>query len=580
MVIILNGVKTMLDYRCYKVLEDMDLSIIELRDLKAALDESAIVAVTDQRGVITSVNDRFCEISKYDREELIGKDHRILNSGHHPKSFFREMWRTIGTGKTWHGEICNRAKDGSLYWVQTSIVPFLNEKGKPYQYISIRTDITAQKNIKKITFIAYHDDLTGLPNRRSLLKRLDKEIINNDHNGSKFALFLLDINRFKNINDGLGHKAGDMFLINIADRLASIDMQGGSFYRLSGDEFVYVLNDISRIDEMVSKIIKVFEERFTYNDYEFYSSISIGASIYPDHGEDATKILKHADTAMYEAKKWNGNKFFLYNDEMSGMNDQALLIETKLHQALRDDSFELHYQPKIDLQSNKMIGMEALIRWNDRELGVVPPLQFIPYAEKCGLISDIGEWVLRNAARQIKQWNEKYNTNNRMAVNISPRHLAEHTFVARLKEIISDVGVDPKQLEIEITEMSMMDQNDELIRKIQEIKGMGITISIDDFGTGYSSLSYLKQFPIDSLKIDRSFIQNMSNEQTGEAMVAAIISLAHALNLSVVAEGVEEYEEIEILKDYSCEYVQGYYFSKPLNATDFKKQIEEQFASI
>lgn len=570
----------MLDYSYSKVLENMDLSLSELKNLKAALDESAIVAVTDRRGIITSVNDRFCEISKYYREELIGQDHRILNSGHHPKSFFREMWRTIGSGKTWQGEICNLAKDGSLYWVQTTIVPFLDEKGKPYQYISIRTDITARKNIKKITYIAYHDDLTGLPNRRSLLKRLENEITQNYQNDSKFALFLLDINRFKNINDGLGHKAGDMFLIEIGDRLAAIDIQTESFYRLNGDEFVYVLNDVSKIDEMSAKIMGVFKESFTYNDYEFYSSVSTGISIYPDHGGNATKLLKYADVAMYEAKRYKGNSCLIYNENMSGMNDQGLLLETKLHQALRDNSFELYYQPKINIQTNEMVGMEALIRWNDDELGFVPPIQFIPYAEKCGLISDIGEWVLRNAALQIKQWNEKYGINNRMAVNISPRHLAEVTFTERLQEIINDVQVDPTQLEIEITEMSMMDQNDELIRKIQEIKDMGITISIDDFGTGYSSLSYLKQFPIDSLKIDRSFIQNISNEQSGIAMVAAIISLAHALNLSVVAEGVEEYEELEILKDYSCEYVQGYYFSKPLNATDFTKKIEEQFVNI
>ncbi|WP_332645732.1 putative bifunctional diguanylate cyclase/phosphodiesterase [Lysinibacillus sp. 54212] len=570
----------MLDYSYSKVLEVMDLSLSELKDLKAALDESAIVAVTDHRGTITSVNDRFCEISKYTHEELIGQDHRVLNSGHHPKSFFREMWRNIGNGKTWNGEICNRAKDGSLYWVQTTIVPFLNEKGKPYQYISIRTDITAQKNIKKITYIAYHDDLTGLPNRRSLLKRLENEIINNYRNSSKFALLLLDVNRFKNINDGLGHKAGDMFLINIADRLAAIDIGTESFYRLNGDEFVYVLNDISRMDEMANKIMAVFNERFTYYDYEFYSSISMGISIYPDHGENATKLLKHADTAMYEAKKYKGNSCLLYNENMSGMNDQGLLLETKLHQALRDNSFELYYQPKMNIQKNKKVGMEALIRWNDPELGFVPPNHFIPFAEKCGLISDIGEWVLRNASMQVKEWNEKYGTDYRMAVNISPRHLAENTFVSRLKEIISDVRVDPNHLEIEITEMSMMDQNDDLINKIQEIKAMGILIAIDDFGTGYSSLSYLKQFPIDSLKIDRSFIQNIGNEPSGVAMVSAIIALAHALNLTVVAEGVEEFEELEILKEQACEYVQGYYFSKPLNATDFSKLIEEGLVQL
>ena len=559
-----------------KALDQLDMSITELMDIKTALDESAIVAVTDRQGIITSVNDRFCEISQYTREELIGQDHRILNSGHHPNTFFREMWKTIGNGKTWHGNICNRAKDGSIYWVQTTIVPFLDEKGKPYQYISIRTDITAQKNIKQITHIAYHDDLTGLPNRRSLIKRMEYEIKESKQNGDKFALFLLDINRFKHINDGLGHKVGDMFLVEIARRLSLIDIQLDSFYRLNGDEFVYILKDLNRLDEMTDRILSIFKESYVFLGYEFYSSGSIGVAIFPDHAKNLTELLKCADSAMYKAKKRKGNTCLLYEDNMSGFNDKMLMLETKLHNAIRKNAFELNYQPKINIQTGKMDGMEALIRWNDDELGFVPPDKFIPFAEECGLIIDIEEWVLRKASLQVKEWNKKYGLNLRVAVNISPKHLAEKSFVTRLKEILDEVQVEPDMLEIEITEMSMMDQNEDLIMKIQSIKDMGIMISIDDFGTGYSSLSYLKQFPVNALKIDRSFIQNISNEESGMAMVVAIIKLAHALNLEVVAEGVEELKELEILKEHACKYVQGYYFSKPLNVQDFTKKLEEQ----
>lgn len=559
-----------------KALDKLEMSTTELMDIKTALDESAIVAVTNKRGIITSVNDRFCEISKYTREELIGQDHRILNSGHHPKSFFKEMWKTIGNGNTWHGNICNRAKDGSIYWVQTTIVPFLDNKGKPYQYISIRTDITAQMNIKQITHIAYHDDLTGLPNRRNLIKHVECEIKESKKTGNKFALFLLDLNRFKSINDGLGHKVGDMFLVELARRLMAIDTQSESFYRLNGDEFVYILKDLNRLDEMTDRILSIFKESFVFLGYEFYSSVSMGITIFPDHAKNLTDLLRCADSAMYEAKKRKGNTCLLYEENMSGFNDKMLMLETKLHNVIRKDIFELHYQPKINIQTGEMDGMEALIRWNDDELGYVPPDIFIPFAEKCGLIIDIGEWVLRKAALQVKEWNEKYGLNLRVAVNISPNHLAEKSFVTRLKEILDEVQVEPNMLEIEITEMSMMDQNEDLILKIQNIKDMGINISIDDFGTGYSSLSYLKQFPVNALKIDRSFIQNISNEESGMAMVAAIIKLAHALNLEVVAEGVEELKELEILKEHACKYVQGYYFSKPLNVEDFTKKLEEQ----
>ena len=559
-----------------KALNQLEMSTTELLDIKTALDEFAIVAVTDKRGVITSVNSRFCGISKYTREELIGQNHRILNSGHHPKSFFKEMWKTIGNGKTWCGEICNRAKDGALYWVQTTIVPFLDEKGKPYQYISIRTDITAQKNIKQITHIAYHDDLTGLPNRRNLIKRAEHEIKEAKKTGNKFALFLLDLNRFKHINDGLGHKVGDLFLVEMAHRLMEVDIQSDSFYRLNGDEFVYILKDLNRLNEMKERILSIFKDSYIFSGYEFYASVSMGVTIFPDHATNLTDLLKCADSAMYEAKKRKGNTCLLYEKNMSGFNDKMLMLETKIHNALRKNSFELHYQPKINIQTGEMDGMEALIRWNDEELGFVPPDQFIPFAEECGLIIDIGEWVLKKAALQVKEWNQSFGLHLRVAVNISPKQLAENTFVARLKEILDKAQVVPSMLEIEITEMSMMDQNDDLILKIKTIKDMGINISIDDFGTGYSSLSYLKQFPVNALKIDRSFIKNISNEQSGMAMVAAIIKLAHALNLEVVAEGVEELKELEILKEHSCKYVQGYYFSKPLNVQDFTKKLEDQ----
>ncbi|MFJ7737450.1 putative bifunctional diguanylate cyclase/phosphodiesterase [Lysinibacillus sp. NPDC097287] len=548
-------------------------SLKELQDIFSALNSSIIVAITDRTGKITFVNDHFCTISKYKREDLVGQDHRLLNSGFHQKSFFREMWKTIGKGEMWNGEICNRAKDGSLYWVKTTIIPFLDENDKPYQYIAIRVDITAQKDIKKITHIAYHDELTGLPNRRKLEQRLENEFHQSKRTGEKFALFYIDVNRFKHINDGLGHIIGDMFLVEMANRLQNIDFTSNSFYRHNSDEFVFILNDTSRIDEMAKEILSIFRESFIIDTYEFYASISVGICVFPDQANSIEELLKNADIAMYAAKTTRGNYYKLYRPNMDDDTDKWLMLETKLHQALKKDLLELYYQPKIDLKTGTVVGMEALLRWYDPELGHLPPDRFIPFAEECGLINDIGVWVLRKACTQAHIWNQQYGLNLQVAVNISPIHISTDGFVDMVRDVIAETKVNPNTLEIEITEMSMLDYTEKLIETIGELKALGITISIDDFGTGYASLNYLKKFPVDVLKIDRAFVQDIISGKSGVAMISAMISLAHAMELKVVAEGVEQEAELNVLRKHGCEFVQGYYFSKPLSVADFTKDI-------
>ncbi|KGR76942.1 putative bifunctional diguanylate cyclase/phosphodiesterase [Ureibacillus sinduriensis] len=553
----------------------MEHTYEELKDIKAAILEAVILAVTDSKGIITAVNDRFCEISKYSRAELIGKDHSILNSRLHPEQFFNTMRTTIENGRPWSGEICNLAKDGSIYWVHTTIVPFSNENGTLYQCISIRTDITDQKNTQVIKHYENHDRLTGLPNRRLLAQRLNLLIEKNKVKQLEFAVFLIDINRFRHINDALGHKIGDLYLVEVAKRFQFIEPSGSSFYRLNGDEFVFLLEDMRLLPEMAAKLMGIFEKPFTFNNHEFYSTVSVGISQFPQHGTNLDNLMVNAELAMYVSKSRKGNQFELFKHKLVGKNDHILVLETKLRHALKQNLLELHYQPKMDLKTGKLVGMEALLRWNDEELGQIPPNEFIPFAEECGLISDIGEWVLKKTALQIKEWEKHFLYDLRVAVNISPLHFKEPDFVDKLNAIFEETKVRPEHLEIELTEMSMMDYNKDLINKIQEVKRLGLTVAIDDFGTGYSSLGYLKQFPVDTLKIDRSFIVSITEGESGVAMVAAIIALAQALKLKVVAEGVETKEQIEILKQYNCEYVQGYYFSRPLNVEDITLKIQK-----
>lgn len=551
-----------------KVLEEMDFSYKQLMDLKAALDKTSIVAVTDRTGKIVSVNEQFCEISKYSREELIGQDHRILNSGFHPKSFFKEMWRTIGSGETWQGEVCNRAKDGSLYWVKTTIVPFLDDNNKPQQYISIRTDITAQKNIKKIAHIAYHDDLTGLPNRRSLTKRLDHEISNALRHEKQFALFFFDINRFKNINDSLGYKVGDLFLKELANRLRQIDIQTESFYRLNADEFIYVLEDIKRINEMAEKILTIFKDSFVLDEYEFYASISVGISIFPKNGETASTLLNTAESAMQVAKVKKGNNYSIYNNELPSKNERFLLLETKLHKALRENTLKLHYQPKYNLQTGDVVGAEALISWTDEEFGTMPSEQFIPFASQCGLLTAIDFWVLQNAAQQMASLESMVAPDFKMAVNISVETIQEPNFIDEVRSILKANNMNPNQLEFEVSELDMLNKDSQLGEKFKQIHDLGITISIDDFGLGYSSLHYLREIPVSTLKIDHTFTQHLNLVPANAKMIAAIISLASALNLQVVAGKVENGEDLAILKELNCQYVQGVYLNEPLTAQE------------
>lgn len=559
-------------------------ALADLKLQKLALDKHAIVAITDVKGNITYANSKFCEISGYTLEELIGQNHKILNSGYHPKGYFKDMYRDVASGKLWQKDVCNRAKNGDLYWVDTTILPSIGDDGKIEGYISIRTDITERKMaVQKSSHLALYDALTDLPNRRLLLDRLNQVLAFNTRSNSRAGLLFIDLDHFKLLNDTLGHDVGDLFLKEVAIRLTAYVRQGDTIARLGGDEFVLLLNDLSedtmkaaeQTEVIAEKILALINRPYQLDGKLYNSTCSIGATVFDGLPIETDELLKQADIAMYEAKKSGRNAIRFYDPKMQELINARVDLESELRIAVKQNEFQLYYQVQVD-NNGQVLGAETLIRWPHPTRGMISPFDFIPLAEEIGIILPIGEWVLDTACAQLALWQQNPLTQNlTLAVNVSASQFYLKDFVNQVHTVIARHDINPTRLKLELTEGVLVANIDDIIIKMEALSEIGIRFSLDDFGTGYSSLQYLKKLPLHQLKIDQSFVRDLATDSNDRAIVRTIITMAESLSINVIAEGVETVEQRQYLLDNGCMHYQGYLFSKPVPIVEFEALIKK-----
>lgn len=548
----------------------------EQLDLAARVLENTSegIVITDAATYIVEVNQAYCQIMGYSREEIIGEKPSKVRSGRHGPEFFAEMWRCLNDNGRWVGEIWNRRKNGEVFPKWLTIDAIRNARGQPTHYIGVFSDISQLKEAEaKLEKLAYFDALTGLPNRIMFRDRLEREVTAYRRNGQMAGVFFLDLDRFKNVNDTLGHAAGDQLLVEVAQRLRNELRENDTVARLAGDEFTVILRDVRDADacaRVAKTIVEKMAEPIIITDTELFVGISIGIALLPDDGLDADTLLRHADVAMYHAKQAGRSQYRFYDAPMDARTHAHLTLDADLRRALERQELVVHYQPQVDVTTGHLVAAEALLRWNHPVHGMTLPAQFIPLAEDNGLILPLSEWMLHTVCRQVADWTKAGLAGFPVTVNFSARQFRQENLARRIRDIVDAWGIAAEAIEIEITESTAMDNAEAMVPLLKSLADVGFRIAIDDFGSGYFSLPYLKRFPVYKLKMGRSFVMDIPGDANHSAITSAVIGLAKSLGLSVMAVGVETPAQRDFLRALGCDCQQGYLYGEPVAPSTFE----------
>ena len=554
-----------------------DVSRQEIRLHRVVEQTSDIVMITDVQGRIEYVNPAFERITGYNRKEVLGKSPRILHSGKQDKAFYARLWQTISQGKAFHDTIINRRKDGGLYYEDKIITPLLETGGQIIGYVSTGRDITHRLRYeKRLNFLANHDPLTHLPNRQYFHQNLGHALSRSAQLEYALAIVCLDIDRFRLVNKALNTAGADEVLVQMAQRIRRRLRAGDLMARLSGDRFAILLEGLKDEEDAlnVARQLQIaLQQPFIGNQEEVILTASFGVSFRAARERGSDDLLHQAEEALQQVKQAGGNSIGQYRPGSETRPRRHLSLQTRLHQALDRKEFVLHYQPQIDAETRRIVGVEALLRWAPPGQALVPPADFIPVLEETGLIAPVGAWVIDHACAQLRLWRDEGLPAFPMAVNISPRQLHRGNLLETVRENLGRHGLQPPDLRLEVTESLLIQEDPQLDDTMHALAALGVTLSIDDFGTGYSSLAYLRRFPFHTLKLDRCFIADITERTENAAIVKAVIQMAHALNIQVIAEGVETEDQARFLQDIRCNAFQGFYFSHPLPARELLRLL-------
>ncbi len=552
-------------------------SLDTYRTLSLAIEQSpSVILITDEQGRIEYANPRFAEVTGYAAEEVLGRNPRFLKSERQPAELFETLWSTIAGGEVWRGELCNRNKDGSFFWELATIAPVKDSQGRTTHYLKLAEDITERKQAElTIQKMAFSDRLTGLPNQTLFGQRVTQALEQVRGKDELLAVMFLDLNHFKKVNNTLGHAVGDEMLKQVGVRLIQALRARDTVARLGSDTFTILLSRLTHPDDaskVARTVLDALGHPFECLGNEIYITASVGIAVFPDDGTDTPTLLQNADTALVRAKQQGANGYQHYDRAMNARAREMMVLENHLRRAVERREFLLYYQPQVDLSSGKLCGAEALIRWDHPEQGLVSPAEFIPLAEQTGLILDIGAWVIPTACLQGALWQREHQP-LRISVNLSARQFQVRDLAKKVGAFLAQTGLPPACLGIEVTESAIVSDIDQAAATLNQLKELGVHLAIDDFGTGHASLVYLKRFPIDMVKIDRSFIREVDKNPNDAAIVTAVIAMAHTLGIEVLAEGVECRSQLDFLLQNQCHQIQGYLLSPPVSADEFGERM-------